>query len=215
MTPSDDLLVHLARFAALLREHRVDVGVGDEVDAIHALTLVDLPDRAEVHRALGIAFKIRPHDRETFDTLFRSFWNSSPRDARGRESAGRPRAGVVLPRGTSTDRDALAGPDPRQRPATDNRWLGYSPDVVLRPGEVGRVELLQLLDELREAAAVRRDAQVLLLDRRAGEHLRRDAREHRERLRGHAVVPVAGIGFDIRLDVRRDVRNGPLDGGEL
>ena len=48
----------LARFAAALRAGGVRVGLGDEVDATTTLTLIDLLDRAEVHRALRIAFKI-------------------------------------------------------------------------------------------------------------------------------------------------------------
>jgi uncharacterized protein with von Willebrand factor type A (vWA) domain len=51
MTTADDLIVHLARFAGVLRERGVEVGIGDEVDAAHALTLVDLLDRDEVRLA--------------------------------------------------------------------------------------------------------------------------------------------------------------------
>ena len=77
---SGDLIVHLAQFAGVLREHRIEVGIGDEVDATKALTLVDLLDRAEVRRALQIALKIRPRDRAAFDALFRSFWSSAQTD---------------------------------------------------------------------------------------------------------------------------------------
>ena len=51
---TNDLLVHLARFAGHLRSRGLAIGVGDEVDAARALLLVDLSDRAEVHRALRV-----------------------------------------------------------------------------------------------------------------------------------------------------------------
>jgi len=44
-------------------------------------------------------------------------------------------------------------------------------DVLLRPGEVGRVELLELLDQLGEVTRVGRNLKVGLLDRRACEEL--------------------------------------------
>jgi uncharacterized protein with von Willebrand factor type A (vWA) domain len=49
--------------------------LGDEIDAAAALVLVDLLDRAEVHRTLRIAFKL-PHDAwELFDKLFAEYWD--------------------------------------------------------------------------------------------------------------------------------------------
>ena len=56
---TDDLFVHLARFAGLSARAGLAIGVGDEVDAARALLLVDLCDRAEVRRALRVALKIR------------------------------------------------------------------------------------------------------------------------------------------------------------
>ena len=56
---SDDAIVHLARFTTALRSRGVPIGVGDEVDAIRALTLVDVADSDEVRRALLVALKIR------------------------------------------------------------------------------------------------------------------------------------------------------------
>ena len=93
---SDDLIVHLARFAGVLREHGVEIGVGDEIDATNALTLVDLFDRAEVRRAFQIAFKIRPRDRAVFDALFESFWSAGQPGARRRDIAGRQPGGTRL-----------------------------------------------------------------------------------------------------------------------
>ena len=97
-TTDDDLIVHLARFAGVLREHGVEVGIGDEVDAAHALTLVDLLDRDEVRLAFQIALKIRPRDRAVFDALFRSYWSRERPDARRLEPVP-GRVATSLPRG--------------------------------------------------------------------------------------------------------------------
>ena len=64
----------LAKFAGAMREHGIRVGVGDEIDAATALTLVDLADRAEVHRGLRIAFKVPRDAWATFDRLFDEVW---------------------------------------------------------------------------------------------------------------------------------------------
>lgn len=72
------LLGQLARFAAALRASDMRIGLGDEVDAATALTLVDLLDRAEVHRALRIAFKAPREAWDVFDRLFEEYWDGVP-----------------------------------------------------------------------------------------------------------------------------------------
>jgi uncharacterized protein len=71
------LVEHVARFARALRERAVRTSLSDEVDAVEALTLVDLADRDETRRALAIALKIRPRDAAAFDELFERWWRSS------------------------------------------------------------------------------------------------------------------------------------------
>jgi uncharacterized protein with von Willebrand factor type A (vWA) domain len=129
---TDDLIVHLARFAGTLREHGLDVGVGDEVDATKALALVDLFDRAEVHRALQIAFKIRPRDRAAFDALFESFWAPAPSDSRIRQSPVNRFATAALARGRTDRHYSVTHDDSRQPSATDGGAPGYTRDIVLR-----------------------------------------------------------------------------------
>src|SRR3970040_33764 len=68
----------LARFAGALRAEGVRAGLGDEIDAAAALRLVDLLDRAEVHRALRIALKVPREAWETFDRLFEEHWGGRP-----------------------------------------------------------------------------------------------------------------------------------------
>src|SRR5262245_3092015 len=113
------LLDHLARFAGVLRDHRIDVGIGDEVDAARALALVDLFDRADVHRALRITFKIRPRDAAVFDTLFQEFWTVDPSRRRIIESVSRRGTNGALPRGRAgSNNDRPPARESRQRPTT-------------------------------------------------------------------------------------------------
>ena len=103
---ADDLVVHLARFAGALREHGVAAGIGDEIDATNALTLIDLFDRDEVRRAFLVAFKIRPRDRAAFDATFDAFWSVSPAGA-ARRCERRFRAAPVVPRSAADERRAM------------------------------------------------------------------------------------------------------------
>jgi uncharacterized protein with von Willebrand factor type A (vWA) domain len=57
----------------------VRIGLTDEIDAGGALMLVDLLDRAEMHRALRIALKVPPEAWEVFDRLFEEHWGGVPR----------------------------------------------------------------------------------------------------------------------------------------
>jgi uncharacterized protein with von Willebrand factor type A (vWA) domain len=116
---SEHLLVHLARFGGVLRGHGIEVGVGDEVDATTALTLIDLFDRAEVRRAFHIAFKIRPRDRAVFDALFQSFWSTTAPAARMREVVDAQPPSLPF----------LSGPSPQ---SPSGGTPGYTRDVILR-----------------------------------------------------------------------------------
>lgn len=69
-TRSGDLVERVALLGRALREVGVRVAVGDQVDALAALLLVDLGDQGEVRRALRIALKIRPPDAEAFEEAF-------------------------------------------------------------------------------------------------------------------------------------------------
>ena len=58
MSAAQGMVAQLARFAGALRSRGFRVGLSEEIDAAAALALVDLLDRAEVHRTLRIAFSI-------------------------------------------------------------------------------------------------------------------------------------------------------------
>jgi uncharacterized protein len=191
VTPSDDLVVHLARFAGMLRDHAIEVAIGDEVDATKALVLVDLSDRAEVQRAFQIAFKIRPRDRVVFDALFRRFWSAGHPEQPFRASAPRRSTGG-LPRARASDeRGPPDDHDSPQEPATDGSAPGYTRDVVLRRKPFEECSARDLADMER------------LLARLAPRWAARRSR----RLR-----PVRGRGLP---DIRRSFRRAVGTGGEM
>jgi uncharacterized protein len=192
MTTADDLIVHLARFAGVLRDRGVEVGIGDEVDAAHALTLVDLLDRDEVRLAFQIALKIRPRDRAMFDALFRSYWSRERPDA-GRLEPVPGRVTTSLPRGLKAG-EAFGGAskqddDPQQPAAGDSP--GYTRDAVLRRKPFEECSNRDLADMER------------LLERLAPRWAARTSRR---------LAPVRGRGLP---DLRRSFRRAVSTGGEM
>jgi uncharacterized protein with von Willebrand factor type A (vWA) domain len=144
-----DLVAHVARFAAALREAGIDVGLTDEIDAVAALVRVDLADRSEVESALKIAAKVRRRDWPVFEALFRALWGS---EEPARASVGKPRERPA-PVGRSQRFDAvrLAAP-PQEAAAGEPRGEnpGWSPEALLRkkdfaqctPAELAAMERL-------------------------------------------------------------------------
>src|SRR5262245_41296074 len=188
----DDLLAHLARFARALREHGVEAGIGDEIDAAHALALVDLVDRAEVHRAFQIAFKIRPRDRAVFDDLFHRFWSVAEPRARLHESAASRETTLTLPRMRSDrDHNRVADGD-ESPPAADGTAPGYTRDIVMRRKPFEECSARDLADMERLLARLAR---------------RWAARRSRR------VMPVRG-GRGLP-DLRRSLRRAVGTGGEM
>lgn len=170
-----DLLAHLARFAGALRAWHVDVRLKDELDAAEALPLVDLVDRAEVHRTLRTALKVRRGDWETFDRVFAELW-----DGAGRPSSRAPRGPPRLvedrrgpPRWEWDGRRVRLAAPPGGRDAAEGESPGYSPDALLRrkpfdgmdPADVRRVEALIARAAARLAT---RRSRRLVPSRRAG-----------------------------------------------
>jgi uncharacterized protein with von Willebrand factor type A (vWA) domain len=128
-----DLVVRLAEFAGELRARSVRVSLSDELDAAAALKLVDLLDRDEVRRAMEIALKIRPSDRETFAELFHQFWAGAGERDRvtpatspllSDRATGSREPGLSRPAPFGEDQAGAEGPEGSQP--------GYSPEALLR-----------------------------------------------------------------------------------
>ncbi len=176
---SGDLVTHLARFAGALRARGVAVGVGDEVDGATALTLVDLADRLEVHRALRTAMKVRRRDWEAFDAAFGQFWLGDGDSHRrtvptGRIAGALPRGGLqVAAAATEGDGDAGAG---------DGDTPGWSAEMLLRrkpfdqctPADLAAME--RLMARLAMRLATRRSRRLVPTRGRGAADLRRSLR---------------------------------------
>lgn len=69
-----DLLTGTVRFCRILRSRGLALTPADSRDALRALEVVDLGDRAEVNRALRTVLVSRPEEFPTFDAAFDAFW---------------------------------------------------------------------------------------------------------------------------------------------
>ena len=130
-----DLVAHMAGFGRALRERGVRASLSDEIDAVEALTLVDLADRAEVRRALAIALKVRPRDAAAFDELFERWWalKEEEEEKETGETAPPPRKTPDAPLRRFGGLPGAAAADTeweRETPTGDTP--GYSPEASLR-----------------------------------------------------------------------------------
>jgi uncharacterized protein with von Willebrand factor type A (vWA) domain len=182
VTLRGDLLVHLARFARTLRGRGVDIGIGDEIDATTALTLVDLGDRDEIHRAFRAAFKIRPRDRAVFDEQFDAFWTASRPRTRANPLLAAPRLAGGGPSRSDGTRAPETGVN-HDAPSNHSAGMpGYSPDSVLRrkpfdecsADDLTAIE--RLLARLARKLATRRSRRLVSSHRRETADLRRSLR---------------------------------------
>src|SRR5260221_8850637 len=131
MSAAHGMVAQLARFAGALRSGGFRVGLSEEIDAAAALALVDLLDRAEVHRTLRIAFRLPRDAWDAFDRLFEEYWD-------GRRVPQHPALEHALERESRRpaqwrwdgQRVRLEMPDERERPERDTP--GYSPEAALR-----------------------------------------------------------------------------------
>jgi hypothetical protein len=72
--PGGALLPNLVLFGRVLRRAGLDVHTGRLMDAVRALTCIDLGRRADVHHALAALFVHRHEDLAAFDRAFDAFW---------------------------------------------------------------------------------------------------------------------------------------------
>jgi hypothetical protein len=193
---------HLARFAGAMRERGIRVGLADEIDAAGALGLIDLLDRAEVHRGLRIALKVPRAAWATFDRLFDEHWGgATPLDVPiPPPSHPRERRGALAWRWDG-ERVRLEAPEP-ERPTGDEP--GYSAAPLLRRKPFDRISeaelaaMEQLLARLALRLAARRSRRLVPTRGRGLVNLRRSFR--------HAL----GAGGDlVRLARRARAREEP------
>jgi uncharacterized protein with von Willebrand factor type A (vWA) domain len=175
------MLGQLARFGAALREGGVRVGLGDEMDAAAALALVDLLDRAEVHRALRIAFKIPREAWELYDRLFAEYWDGVPPERREMPPLTDHRGPMQWKWDGSRVR--LVAPEEEDDEEPEGDSPGYSPEPMLRrkPFErcsAGEIAVLErMLAQLAPRLAARRTRRLVPVRGRGHVDLRRSFRD--------------------------------------
>jgi hypothetical protein len=184
------LVTHLAAFAGALRERGVTVGLGEEVDAAAALTLVDLLDRDEVSAALKCALKIRREHWAVFDELFVRWW-SERRPSPHVEHHTRPATDRTLPRGGAKGGGGSPGGAEGAGREVAAGEPGYSADQVLRK---------KPFEEMSEAEIAAMERLLVRLSRRLATR------------RSRRLVPSPGRGVP---DLRRSLRRAVGTGGEL
>lgn len=152
------LLGQLARFATALRDRGLRIGLGDEVDAATALTLVDLIDRAEVHRALRIALKVPREAWDAFDRLFEEYWDGVPtpqHDAWPRTSPREHRRPMQWR--WDGERVRLVASNDDEEEGREADTPGFSPEPMLRrkPFELCSAAEIEQLERLLQRLAPR------------------------------------------------------------
>ncbi|MDW7650342.1 MAG: VWA domain-containing protein [Bacillota bacterium] len=68
------LEINVVRFIHLLRHSGIRIGSGEVIDALNALTLLDLTDRSAVRAALKATLVKRPGEQQVFDKAFDVFF---------------------------------------------------------------------------------------------------------------------------------------------
>lgn len=70
-----DLVANLTEFCHLLRHSGMNIGPGDSLDALRALSLLDIRDRGQVYLGLRTVLARRRSEYPTFDAAFRIFFD--------------------------------------------------------------------------------------------------------------------------------------------
>jgi uncharacterized protein with von Willebrand factor type A (vWA) domain len=175
------LVAQLARFAGALRSRGVRVGLSEEIDAAAALALVDLLDRAEVHRTLRIALRLPRDAWDLFDRLFEEYWDGrrAPLHEALDQAMKRDARGPAQWRWDG-QRVRLEMPDERERPEGDTP--SYSPEAALRRkpfeefSESDLAALERMVAQLARKLATRRSRRLVPTSARGLVDLRRSFR---------------------------------------
>jgi uncharacterized protein len=155
------LPVQLAAFGGALRERGVPVVLSDEADALAALPLIDIFDRAEFKRTLRVSLKIRRRDTEAFDVLFERFWSALPREAAVSRAARDRRVPHESPRKSAGALGGSGAQGRNEREIASGDAPAWSPEALLRrksfedcaPDDLAAME--RLLARLAERLATR------------------------------------------------------------
>ncbi|HWM78532.1 MAG TPA: hypothetical protein VNS56_13210, partial [Methylomirabilota bacterium] len=94
-----DLTRAMLGFGATLRASGLPVTTGALMDAVRALEMVDLMDRAQVYLALRTVLVSRMEEQPAFDRCFEAFWKFQADDGQGLDGL----VAAVQPRGSEEE----------------------------------------------------------------------------------------------------------------
>ena len=165
------LSAHIARFAARLRSHGIELSLSDEVDGLLALQLVDIRTEEEVFLALRTALKVNRQHWSIFNLIFDQMWRHAesltafpePRETE-RKTTGRVPFRFRPTERTPT-RDEVGESNER------NNAGGYTPEEQMRHKTFDEctsedfVAMQQLLDRLARMLKTRYSRRRLLAKR--------------------------------------------------
>src|SRR5216684_6717179 len=83
MAVARDLMRAMLGFGAMLRASGLPVTTGALMDAVRALEMVDLMDRAQVYLALRTVLVSRIEEQPAFDRCFEAFWKFHADEGQG------------------------------------------------------------------------------------------------------------------------------------
>lgn len=76
---ADQLIERVIRFVNLLRQNRLGIHTSNEIDAIHALSLVDINDPFQFYLALKACMITNRAQLGPFNRLYLQFWGTGPK----------------------------------------------------------------------------------------------------------------------------------------
>jgi uncharacterized protein with von Willebrand factor type A (vWA) domain len=199
MAAPRDLLTATLRFGETLRRAGLPRTVSELMDAVRALEVIDLMDRAEVHRALRACLVARVEEIPIFDRCFDAFWTFQAEEGQGLEGLVSPSA---APPRDEHPQDGPAGGEQRESLALEG-WEEEAADDG-EPLEVPGVSEREVLmdrdfstfpaEDLDEVARLT----VLIAKRLA----RRVSRRRRPTRRGGVI--------DLRRSMRANMMKGEI-----
>src|SRR5262245_26366380 len=199
MAAPRDLLTATLRFGETLRRAGLPRTVSELMDAVRALEVIDLMDRAEVHLALRACLVARVEEIPIFDRCFDAFWTFQAEEGQGLEGLVSP---SPAPHRDEPPQDGPAGGEQREQLALEG-WEEEAADDG-EPLEVPGVSEREVLmdrdfstfpaEDLDEVARLT----VLIAKRLA----RRVSRRRRPTRRGGVI--------DLRRSMRANMMKGEI-----
>ena len=80
IVPHTDLTANIVTFCRLLRAHGLQLGPGEQSDALQAMTLIDIGDHPQFRGALRTLLAKDQPQQAVFDLCFDIFWNQAAED---------------------------------------------------------------------------------------------------------------------------------------